>query len=66
MLWGLTDRYVDELIAVYRTREEAVRARKTMIADEPAWAGMIDVVTVPDRRRCLPRCRKVRAPRCRR
>ena len=33
-------------------------------SDEPEWEGMIDVVPVPERRRCLPRCRSVRTPRC--
>jgi hypothetical protein len=66
MPWGLTDHFVDHVIAVYDTREQAVRALKAMLADEPAWEGMIEVVAVPERRRCLPRCRTVRRPRCRR
>ena len=28
MLWGLSDRFVDEVIAVYRTRDEAVGAHE--------------------------------------
>ena len=61
MLWGLSDRFVDEVIAVYRTRDEAVGAMKAMLADEPKWEGMIEVVPVAERRRCLPRCRRVGA-----
>lgn len=65
MLWGLSDRFVDEVIAVYRTRDEAVGAMKAMLADEPKWEGMIEVVPVAERRRCLPPpCRRVRRPRC--
>jgi hypothetical protein len=60
MLWGLTDHFVDEVIAVYPTHAQAMRALKKMLADEPEWEGMIEVVPVPDRRRCLPRCRRVR------
>jgi hypothetical protein len=66
MLWGLSDRFVDEVIAVYRTRDEAVGAMKAMLADEPKWKGMIEVVPVAERRHCLPRCRRVRRPRCQR
>lgn len=65
MLWGLNDRYVDEVIAVFGTREEAVRALKTMLRDEPEWNEMIEVVPVQERRRCLPRCRRIRRTRCR-
>lgn len=64
MLWGLSDRFVDEVIAVYRTRDEAVGAMKAMLADEPKWEGMIEVVPVAERRRCLSPCRRVRRPRC--
>jgi len=64
MLWGLADYYVDQVIAVYPTREQAMRALKVMLTNEPDWEGMLDVVPVPDRRRCLPKCRRVRAPRC--
>jgi hypothetical protein len=61
----LTDLYVNELIAVYPTRDEAVQAMKTMVAEEPDWDGMLEVVAVADRRRCLPKCRRVlRPPRC--
>jgi hypothetical protein len=66
MLWGLTDHFVDQVIAVYQTREEAARALKAMIADEPEWEGMIEIVAVQERRRCLPRCRSVRRPGCER
>jgi hypothetical protein len=64
MLWGVRDCYVDEVVAVYATRDEAVRALATMLRDEPEWNGMLDVVAVAERRRCLPRCRRVRRPRC--
>ena len=64
MLWGVKDRYVGEVIAVYGSRGEADGALRKMLRDEPEWEGMIEVVEVADRRRCLPRCRRVRRPRC--
>jgi hypothetical protein len=64
MLWGVSDRYVGEVIAVYRTHDEAARALKEMLTDEPEWEGMLEVVAVAERRRCLPRCRRVRRHRC--
>jgi hypothetical protein len=64
MLWGVSDRYVGEVIAVYRRHDEAVRALKQMLTDEPEWEGMLEVVAVAERRRCLPHCRRVRRPRC--
>ena len=35
---------------------------KAMLADEPKWEGMIEVVPVAERRRCLPRCRRCAGP----
>ncbi len=64
MLWGVRDRYLGEVIAVYGSRDEAVGALRKMLRDEPLWEGMIEVVAVAERRRCLPRCRRVRRPRC--
>ena len=64
MLWGVSDRYVGELIAVFGTRDEAAGALRRMLRDEPEWEGMLEVVAVAERRRCLPRCRRVRRPRC--
>lgn len=66
MLWGLTDHFVDQVIAVFQTREQAVKALRGMLEDQPEWEGMIEVVPVQERRRCLPRCRRVVRPRCRR
>jgi hypothetical protein len=54
MLWGLADYFVEQVIAVYPTRDQAVRALKLMLRDEPEWEGMIEVVPVQERRR--PRC----------
>lgn len=65
MLWGLSDRFVDEVVAVYRSRELAERALHKMLRDEPDWEGMIEVVPVavtPSHWR--PRGRRVRVPRC--
>jgi hypothetical protein len=65
-MWALTDRFVDEVIEVYRSREQAERALRAVLADEPDWAGMMEVVAVevadPHWR---PRGRAVRPPRCR-
>ncbi len=67
MLWGLTDRFVDEVIEVYRSREQAERALEAVISDEPEWEGMIEVVPVPllADRDWVPKGRPVRRPRCR-
>jgi len=68
MLWGLADRFVDEVIEVYRSREQAESARDNVLRDEPEWEGMIEVVPVPagSRAHWAPRGRPVRRPRCRR
>jgi len=56
MVWGLTDRFVGEVIAFYPSRVQAERALKAVLRDEPDWQGMIEVVSVPDRRRCAASC----------
>jgi hypothetical protein len=68
MLWGLADYFVDELIEVYRSREQAERALRAVLADEPDWEGMMEVVQipVPAHRDWAPRGRPVRRPRCQR
>jgi hypothetical protein len=57
MVWGLTDHFVGEVIAFYASREEAERALRAVLRDEPDWRGMLEIVSVPDRRRCPPTCR---------
>jgi hypothetical protein len=66
MLWGLADRFVDEVVAVYRSRELAERALNKMLRDEPEWEGMIEVVPVAGQpSHWRPRGRRIRAHRCR-
>jgi hypothetical protein len=68
MLWGLADHFVDEVIETYRSREQAERALRKVLTDEPDWEGMMEVVPVPllrDQRHWAPRGRPVRKPRCR-
>jgi hypothetical protein len=68
MLWGLADRFVGEVIEFYGSREQAERALEAVLADEPDWAGMIEVVPLgaaPDGH-WRPKGRPVRTPRCRR
>jgi len=68
MLWGLADHFVDEVIELYRSREQAERALRAVLADEPDWAGMMEVVEVP----CpfdphwQPKGKPVPRPRCHR
>jgi hypothetical protein len=57
MVWGLTDHFVDEVIAFYSSRLQAERALKAVLRDEPEWEGMLEVVSVPERRRCAAACR---------
>jgi hypothetical protein len=66
MLWALADRFVDEVIQVYRSREQAERALRAVLADEPGWAGMMEIVPVPPAdRHWRPRGKPVRRSRCR-
>jgi hypothetical protein len=46
MLWGLVDYFVDEVIQVYRSREQAERALQVVLTDEPEWEGMMEVVQI--------------------
>jgi hypothetical protein len=66
MLWGLADRFVDEVIEFYPSREQAQRALDNVLKDEPEWEGMLEVVPVPrpQTRHWEPKGRRVRAPRC--
>jgi hypothetical protein len=67
MLWGLADRFVDDVIEVYRSREQAERALRAVLRDEPEWEGMMEVVPVAlsIRRHWQPRRQAVRRPSCR-
>jgi hypothetical protein len=63
MVWGLSDLFVGEVISFYGSREQAERALRAVLRDEPDWKGMIEIVTVPERRRCPPPCRSARRRR---
>jgi hypothetical protein len=65
MRWGLADYFVDELIEVYASREQAERALANVLRDEPEWEGMLEVVPVPHHtcRDWRPRGCSVRSPR---
>jgi hypothetical protein len=68
MLWGLVDYFVDEVIAVYGSREQAERALGRVLTDEPDWEGMIEVVQLSVPAHCVdwvPKGGPVRRPRCR-
>jgi hypothetical protein len=68
MLWGLADNFVDEVIELYRSREQAERALRAVLADEPDWVGMMEVVPIPlplDGH-WRPKGKPVPRPRCRR
>jgi hypothetical protein len=66
MLWALADRFVDEVIALYGSREQAESALRAVLAEEPDWTGMMEIVPIPV---CEPHWRPkgklVRRPRCR-
>lgn len=53
LVWGLADYFVDELIDVYQSREEAERALRAVLSDEPDWRGMLEVVPVAVYEFCL-------------
>jgi len=63
MVWGLTDHFVGEVVAFYASRAQAERALKSVLRDEPGWRGMIEVVPVPERRRCRATCPELRRRR---
>jgi hypothetical protein len=67
MLWGLADHFVDEVIELYRSREQAERALRAVLSDEPDWAGKMEIVPVrlTRDRHWRPKGRRVRRPRCR-
>ena len=66
MLWALSDRFVDEVIEVYRSRELAERALRRVLRDEPEWEGMMEIVPVPlESSHWRPKGRPARVPRCR-
>jgi hypothetical protein len=63
MVWGLADRFVDEVIEIYLTREHAERALRAVLDDEPEWEGMIEVVPIgPGCREWEPRGKRMRGP----
>ena len=64
MLWGLADRFVDEVIEYYASREQAERALEAVLGDEPEWEGMLEVVRVPMpvRRHWAPKGRRIHRP----
>ena len=65
MLWALADRFVDEVIELYRSREQAERALRAVLADEPDWTGMMEVVPVAHADpHWEPKGKAVRRPRC--
>jgi hypothetical protein len=64
MLWALADRFVDEVIELYRSREQAERALRAVLADEPDWTGMMEIVPVPFDPHWRPKGKPVRRPRC--
>jgi hypothetical protein len=68
MLWGLVDHFVDEVIELYRSREQAERALDNVLRDEPEWEGMMEIVPVSARSPAhwAPKGRPVLRPRCRR
>jgi hypothetical protein len=67
MQWGLTDRFVDEVIQVYRSRAQAERALARVLADEPEWEGMIEIVPLSpaDHCRWFRKARPVQLASCR-
>ena len=67
MLWALADRFVDEVIDLYPSREQAERALRAVLTDEPEWEGMMEIVPVPlpVHRDWAPKGHPVRRPPCR-
>lgn len=53
IVWGLLDRFVDDVIDVYGSRPAAERALANVVADEPQWHGMFEVVALTVYEFCL-------------
>ena len=62
MLWALADRFVGEVIELYRSREQAERALRAVLVDEPDWTGMMEVVPCPALRSALAAEGQARPP----
>jgi hypothetical protein len=46
VFWGLADFFVDEVIEFYPSQDEAERALRGVLADEPSWEGMLAVLPI--------------------
>jgi hypothetical protein len=46
IFWGLADHRVEEVIGFYPTREQAEETLSQVLEDEPAGAGLLEVVEV--------------------
>ena len=44
--WGLADAFVDEVIEIYPSADEAEEALERVLEDEPDWRGMFRVIPV--------------------
>ena len=53
IVWGLLDRFVDDVIDVYDSRAAAERALANVLDDEPDWDGMFEVVPLSFYEFCL-------------
>ena len=53
IVWGLLDRFVDDVIDVYDSRAAAERALANVLTDEPDWHGMFEVVPLSFYEFCL-------------
>jgi hypothetical protein len=46
LFWGLADFSVGEIVEFYPSREDAERALRDVLADEPQWEGMLASMAV--------------------
>jgi hypothetical protein len=44
ILWGLRSYFVDDVLGVYPSREQAEETMRRVIAEEPVWKGTLTVV----------------------
>ncbi len=52
--YGLADYSVQEVVEFYLTREQAEEALREVLADEPDWAGILEIVEVEIRPHLSP------------
>lgn len=46
LFWGIADADLSEVVEFFASRQDAERELRTILRDEPTWAGKLSVVAV--------------------